>query len=310
MNRQRVDRGPGRADRGGLPTAAVADIMRWGPGGPVQPTLSRDLEPMHPFITVTRRIYLDSWWVMMTLALIAGGLTTLLVLRRDIGWGRALAVIAVMAWGALFGAHLGHYALHPGLFRKDPLGVLVFWGDGQSLLGSMAFCLLLLAILCAAFRGLRFWATADAFALGIPAGLVLARLGCFLKGCCWGTPITEDHPLHGLAWKLLDNRVTALHPVQLYGSAAALLMLASLLLIRRRTRVPGVTAAAFLMLFCVARFVLEFFRADSAGRSFLGVLTAHQEICLLLFPLAAAVLCLRLRGSRAGKETGQPPAAS
>jgi phosphatidylglycerol:prolipoprotein diacylglycerol transferase len=253
---------------------------------------------MHPFITVTRQIYLDSWWVMMTLALIAGSLTTLLVLRKEIGWARALLMILVMAWGALFGAHLGHYMFHPTLFRKDPLGVLVFWGDGQSFLGSIAFCLVLLSLLSGFVRSVKFWPAADAFALGIPAGLFFARLGCFLKGCCWGTPIGDAHPLHGLAWKLMDNRLTALHPVQLYGSMAALLIFMALLLLRKTTRTPGILSAAFLMLYGVARFVLEFFRADSGGHTLFGFLTTHQEICLMLFPVGAVLLFLRVRAYR------------
>jgi len=276
---------------------------------PRTPNRSPDAKPMHPFITVTPRICLDSWWVLMTVALLAGGLTALAVLRREVGWARALLAVLVMGWGALFGAHLGHYLFRPELFRKDPAGVLVFWGDGQSLLGAMAFCLLLLPVLCAAIRGLRFWHAADAFALGIPAGLVFARLGCYLKGCCRGTPIAEGHPFHGLAWKLLDNRLTALHPVQLYGSLAALLILAILLLVRTRVRTPGVTASVFLMLFSVARFVLEFFRADAAGRSLFGLMSAHQEICLLLFPAGMLLLGLRLRARRAGPAPPGPGAA-
>ncbi len=250
---------------------------------------------MHPFITVTRQIYLDSWWVMMTAALTAGSLVALLSLRREVGWGRALFVVLAMVWGALFGAHLAHYIFHPWMFRKDPLGVLAFWGDGQSFIGAPAFCLLLLPILAAWIRELKFWPATDAFALGVPAGLFFARLGCYMKGCCWGTPIGETHPLHGFAWKLIDNQMTALHPVQLYGSLAALVIFAILLWVRRKVNSPGVVSAVFLLLYCISRFVLEFFRADTGGRTLFGYLTLHQEICLALAPVALLVLCLRLR---------------
>jgi phosphatidylglycerol---prolipoprotein diacylglyceryl transferase len=253
---------------------------------------------MHPFIALTPRITLDSWWVMMCAALLAGSLVSLSLLRKEMGWRRAGLVIPVMAWGALFGAHLGHYVFHPVLFRKDPLGVLVFWGDGHSFLGAPAFCVLLLAVLSTCVRGVRFWPTADAFALGVPAGLFFARLGCYLKGCCWGTPVSETHLFHGLAWKLIDNHLTALHPVQLYGSFSALVIFSILLAVRRRTETPGVLSAAFLLLYCTARFVLEFFRADSHGKSLFGLLTTHQEICLTLFPAACILLWIRLRKGR------------
>jgi phosphatidylglycerol:prolipoprotein diacylglycerol transferase len=254
---------------------------------------------MHPFITLTRRICLDSWWVMMSAALLAGSLVALSLLRKEMGWPRAFLLILVMAWGALFGAHLGHYVFHPVLFRKDPLGVLVFWGDGHSFLGAPAFCVLLLAILSASVGRVRFWPTADAFAMGIPPGLFFARLGCYMKGCCWGTPVSDNHPFHGLAWKLIDNHLTALHPVQLYGSVSALVIFSILLAVRKRTDTPGVLSAAFLLLYCAVRFVLEFFRADSLGKSLFGLLTTHQEICLILFPAACLLLFVRMRKGRA-----------
>lgn len=249
---------------------------------------------MAPFIPLGDRILLDSWRVMMTLGILCGSLVSLWVLKTEIGRARAGIVVALMAAGALFGAHLAHWLLQPVLYR-NPDRLLVFWRDGHSLFGALAFCALLLLLASRIVPGLAFWPTADAFALGAPFGLFFARIGCHLKGCCWGTPIPEGHPFHGLSVKLLHNQLLALHPVQLYSAAAALAIFSTLLAVRRRQKSPGLLAALFLVLYAFARFLLEFFRGDT--RASIGAFTPYQLICVLLF-LGGICLLIFLPRSR------------
>ncbi len=252
---------------------------------------------MFPFIPLGDRILLDSWRVMMTLGILGGSLVSLWVLKPEIGRARAWIVVALMVGGALFGAHLAHWLLRPGLSR-DPYRLLVFWKDGHSLFGALAFCTVLLVLASRILPGLPFWTTADAFALGVPVGLFFARIGCYMKGCCWGTPIPKGHPLEGLSVKLLYNQVVALHPVQLYSAAAALAIFCTLVAFRRRQKTPGLLAALFLVLYSFARFFLEFFRGDTRAQTFLGVLTIYQLICVLLFLSGICLLILLLRSRR------------
>jgi phosphatidylglycerol:prolipoprotein diacylglycerol transferase len=117
-----------------------------------------------------------------------------------------------------------------------------------------------------------------------------------MKGCCWGTPIGEGHPFHGLSVKLVRNSLLTLHPVQLYSATAALGIFCILLALRRRSKTPGMLAVLFLLLFAAARFFLEFFRGDTPAL-FAG-LTLYQGVCILLFIAGSVLLFLRFRETR------------
>ena len=252
---------------------------------------------MHPFLSLGDRIVLDSWRVMVMLGILAGSLASYMALKREVGRARAWVVVTLMFVAAPFGAHLAHWMLSPNLYRGDLHRLLVFWKDGHSLFGALAFCSLLLLVISRGFPGIPFWPAADAFSLGTPLGLFFARIGCYLKGCCWGTPIQPGHPFHGVSVKLVRNQLLVLHPVQLYSAAAALAIFCLLLLVRRRWKTPGIPAVLFILLSTSARFFLEFFRGDTQGRSLFGVLTIYQEICLVLFFVGACLFVLLLRAT-------------
>lgn len=256
---------------------------------------------MHPFISLSRRIVLDSWEVMMALAFLATGTVALAVLKKETGWLKASFLILLMIGGALFGAHLAHILFHWDSYQGRHLQtILLFWKDGHSLFGALGFCALVLFLFSRISQGLDFWRAADAFALGAPLGLFFARIGCYMKGCCWGTPIAEEHLFHGLSFKLLQNRSLALHPVQLYSAATGLTLFFLLLLVYRKQRVAGMVTGAFCLVYASVRFLLEFFRGDTTGYALLGPLSVHQVICLLILPASAGFLYLKGRVKNPG----------
>lgn len=260
---------------------------------------------MFPYIPLGDWLLLDSWRVMITAGILGGSLVSFFLLQGEIGRVRAGLLVASMVVSALFGAHLAHWILHPGISGWDLYGILVFWRDGHSLFGALAFCALLLFAISRIVPGISFWPTADAFSLGVPIGLFFARIGCYMKGCCWGTPIGEEHLFHGLSVKLVRNSLLTLHPVQLYSAAAALAIFCILLALRGRNRTPGLLTVLFLLLYAAARFFLEFFRGDTPPL-FAG-LTLSQGICILLFLAGSFLLRLRMRKMR---DEGSGPHAS
>jgi phosphatidylglycerol:prolipoprotein diacylglycerol transferase len=255
---------------------------------------------MHPFLRLSNTVVLDSYYVMLTIGVLAGSLVSLITLRKTIGWVKALVMVGIMIWGALFGAHLAHCIFHWGTYRAEPSRLLTFWKDGHSLAGAPAFCVLLLLILSKTFPGIPFLATTDAFSLGTPLGLFFARIGCYMKGCCWGIPIPEGHLFHGISYKLLNFRLTALHPVQLYSATADLLMFLCLLLVMRKWKREGLMTVIFSIMYGAARFTLEFFRGDTPRIPWLWNLSLHQGLCiLLLVGTVCFVLVLRQKGTHA-----------
>ena len=148
-------------------------------------------------------------------------------------------------------------------------------------------------------HSLPLWVTCDAFAPGIVLGQAVGRVGCLLAGCCYGHP--TDHPW-GITFTdpIAATNVgtplgVSLHPTQLYESFAAILILAFLLLLERKGRTfNGRTFWTYLLLYPVARFLIEFLRGDPRGTVF-DVLSTSQFVSVLLIPLSVIMLLVLSR---------------
>jgi phosphatidylglycerol---prolipoprotein diacylglyceryl transferase len=144
------------------------------------------------------------------------------------------------------------------------------------------------------------WSTCDACAPGIAVGHVVGRLGCFAAGCCYGRPTAAPWGVtfhdHFAASYVGTPLGVALHPTQLYESAAEAAILLILLASERvGRRVAGRTFWLYLALYAVSRFVIEFFRGDERG-AILGFSTS-QAISLAILPCSLAALVLLARSA-------------
>jgi phosphatidylglycerol---prolipoprotein diacylglyceryl transferase len=132
---------------------------------------------------------------------------------------------------------------------------------------------------------------ADASAPGLALGNVIGRLGCFAGGCCWGKPTTSwigvkfPEKAHQMSGVPID---TVLLPTQLIQASANLLSFIFLLWLWRRRTFDGQIILAYIMLYSVERFTIDFWRNDPRGE-FLGLATS-QLISLILFPVALALM--------------------
>ena len=131
-------------------------------------------------------------------------------------------------------------------------------------------------------------------ALALAQGL--GRIGCFLAGCCWGTPTTSrlgvtftSQVAHDLTGVPLGVK---LHPTQLYEAAAVLLAIPFLLWLRRTKTFQGEVFLAYMIYYAVARFFLEFVRDDPRGRYVYGLFSTSQFISLLILPVGLYLLFL------------------
>jgi phosphatidylglycerol:prolipoprotein diacylglycerol transferase len=160
----------------------------------------------------------------------------------------------------------------------------------------------LMATACASiyFRvvGLPGWQVADCIAPGLALAQGMGRIGCFLAGCCWGTPTTSrlgvtftSQVAHDLTGVPLGVK---LHPTQLYEAAAVLLVIPFLLWLRKTKTFQGEVILAYMMYYSVARFFLEFVRDDPRGQYVYGLLSTSQVISLLIL-LFGLYLLFRLR---------------
>jgi phosphatidylglycerol:prolipoprotein diacylglycerol transferase len=147
------------------------------------------------------------------------------------------------------------------------------------------------------------WRTADVLAPGVVIGQAIGRLGCLAAGCCHGRPTNvpwaitfRDVYTYRLIGTPLD---TPLHPTQIYESFACFLIFFILLWIAGHKRFQGEVVLAYVLLYSVARFVVEFFRGDKVrGFPFGGPLSTSQVIAIPLALGAAALLVRFMRKTR------------
>ena len=143
--------------------------------------------------------------------------------------------------------------------------------------------------------------TADLAAPSVALGAGITRIGCFLNGCCHGTPCD-------LPWALAfpDGSIPAqafgdalLHPTQLYASLAGFGGFAALILLSRRSARDGAVLCALLVLLGLTRFTIDFFRHYPDPEVVLlpgGVAVPIHQLLALAFVLAGGVLALPLGG--------------
>lgn len=138
---------------------------------------------------------------------------------------------------------------------------------------------------------LVFASLGDVYAPGIALGHAFGRLGCFSAGCCWGKAsgalwaVTFTDPYSAQAVGVPLG--VALHPTQLYEAGAEAIIFGLLVLLWRHRTFSGQIFASYLMLYAVARFVIEFFRGDPRGGFYFeGALSLPQVISVVLLGVA------------------------
>jgi phosphatidylglycerol:prolipoprotein diacylglycerol transferase len=163
-----------------------------------------------------------------------------------------------------------------------------------------------------------FWKAADMAGMVVPLGLGFGRMGCLLAGCCFGKPwesrlavvFPANSPASDAQSKAKELASSALeslpvHPTQLYESAASLAIAGFLIFyFHGKKRYDGQVFLAFVALYSIVRFAIEFVRADDRG-GLLGLSTS-QLVGLLL---VGGVVWLNKRLEARSVELFKGPAA-
>jgi len=119
------------------------------------------------------------------------------------------------------------------------------------------------------------------FAPAAAIGIAIGRIGCFLRGCCYGTATS-------LPWGVNFGDGIMRHPTQLYESVFAFGMFLYIQRVKKNAK-PGKLFDMFMISYFTFRFFEEFIREES--RPILGF-TIFQIICagvLLTYLIKALV---------------------
>jgi phosphatidylglycerol:prolipoprotein diacylglycerol transferase len=133
------------------------------------------------------------------------------------------------------------------------------------------------------------WQLGDFIAPAVSFGYAIGRLGCFMNGCCYGRASAW-----GLEFPEIGDHVHRI-PTQIYESAAGLAIGLFLIWLLPRRKFRGQVWWAYVSLYAVSRFIVEFWRDDPRGEY--GPLMTSQWIALVMFPFGVAMyFYVRSRG--------------
>jgi|SRR5579862_755063 len=190
--------------------------------------------------------------------------------------GMTLVAVAGLT-GGILGAKLTELIFEGWPVKVGFVSGLVPTAGGRALVGGLVFGWATVEVVKRKL-GIR-RSTGDLFALALPAGEAVGRIGCFFNTCCFGTTSTVPWAVyqHG-AWR---------HPTQIYSAITAGLIFAALLYLRERIAREGDLFKLYLVLFGATRFGLEFVRANDTY--WLG-LTPMQWVCIDLVAYGSLTL--------------------
>ena len=194
--------------------------------------------------------------------------------RRMATEGMACLAVAALIGGVL-GAKVSQWLVSGGI--GEPLNPAA---GGRTLIGAVFGGWIAVEIMKRRL-GIR-RSTGDLFALALPAGEAVGRIGCFLNGCCYGAE-------SGVFWAV-EQHGALRHPAQLYSAGWAAIMFVALA--AYRPKMEGDRFRLYILLFAAGRFVIEFLRHHE---SLIFGLSLAQWVCLEAAILVMVAWSLRNR---------------
>lgn len=219
-----------------------------------------------------------------------------------------LMVCAIV--GVVLGARIGYVLFYgDGYYLAHPLEILAFNQGGMSFHGGLVG-LLIGGAVAARMTRIPFLTLADLGSIAAPIGLFFGRCANFVNGELWGAP--TDGPL-GVVFGGAAGMMPR-HPSQLYEAVLEGLVIFCVLFALSRKRPPrpqGTFLGAFLVLYGIFRFLIEFVREPDVQLGYLwgGWLTMGQVLSapLIVAGIALLIYAARTRHPQAGPQEIQPP---
>lgn len=219
-----------------------------------------------------------------------------------------LMVCAIV--GVVLGARIGYVLFYgDGYYLSHPLEILAFNQGGMSFHGGLVG-LLIGGAVAARMTRIPFLTLADLGSIAAPIGLFFGRCANFVNGELWGAP--TDGPL-GVVFGGAAGMMPR-HPSQLYEAVLEGLVIFCVLFALSRKRPPrpqGTFLGAFLVLYGIFRFLIEFVREPDVQLGYLwgDWLTMGQVLSapLIVAGIALLIYAARTRHPQAGPQEIQPP---
>jgi len=188
------------------------------------------------------------------------------------------------------GAALPAAMIVDSLFKMAKTGI--FELGGATFYGGLLFAVALYPLFLALKRNrtVTVYERLCDLAPCIPAGHCLGRIGCFLGGCCFGSPTDSVFgvifPEGTIPYEYYGGAVS-IHPTQLYEAAYLLALSVFLFAFAKKHAFP-----LYFILYGAGRIFIEFFRNDNRGGVGLP-LSPAQLVSVLLIIIGSVIITVK-----------------
>lgn len=137
----------------------------------------------------------------------------------------------------------------------------------------------------------------DYFDIVIPSVALaqgFGRIGCFLAGCCYGKETESAIGITFTDSAYAPNGIS-LVPTQLLSSIFDFALCFVLILLASKLAKRGLICGAYLLIYSIGRFIIEFFRGD-LDRGSVGAISTSQFIAIFIAVAGVIVIALSLKG--------------
>lgn len=245
---------------------------------------------MFPTIFSFGPFHIHSYGVMVAVGVMFGiTLMNRLAGKINISSDTIIDVSTVVLITGFLSARLFYVAQFWPVYVSAPLNILKIWEGGLVVYGGLIGGLIGFATYVK-LKKFSFLVMLDLFTPATALAQGFGRIGCFLNGCCFGTP---SHMPWAVKFPFLNTHV---HPTQLYESLFCFVLAGFLVWIWKKRLQAGIVSALYFMLYAAGRFVLEFFRGDNP--KVLYGLTGYQYVSLFVILSAIVGLSIILHGKR------------
>jgi len=247
-----------------------------------------------------------SYGVMLVIAFWLGiEMSARIAKQRGLDPGRILDMGLVVLVASLVGSRLLYVVSHLGEYQNDKIAILKVWEGGLTFYGGLiagTAC----GIAYLRWKKLPVLEVTDIVAPYLALGIAIARVGCFLNGCCfgkatslpWGCVFPPDSQAGWIERSLLAGK--AVQPTQIYESIACAGMFLFLRKLSKGDHAKGMVFFSLLGLYGAWRFGIDFLRYYEPGMLIAQVNLTWNQVVSLVMIASGLVLVLRSTGRGRG----------
>lgn len=222
---------------------------------------------MHPIICTLGPLNVYSYGLMLVVAfLVCSALAMQEAKRQQINPELIFNFCFTVLIFGVIGARIFYVIENAAYYFNRPREIIMLQQGGLSWFGGLISGVISAGVYLKR-KKIAFYPFIDLIIPFVALAQALGRIGCWLNGCCFG----EDSI-----------------PIQIYSSLALVIIFIILRLLQSKPHPAGRILLAYLILYSVKRFFVEFWRADNPV-IYSGV-TLFQILSLATFCLALAML--------------------